>query len=1128
MTLDNKFLRTPHNLGSYALKLIDPKITTELSKRATSGNSVQTLMPFARLTSAIELNDEVAIRTKNRITTPGKYFSIGLHASQQHRADGNNTFLDNNGIFNYNNPFDSVYNIFSSTDADRGPIIGTIRQQSNGVVRSAYVRAKTDPSAAGQEFQLATDNLYASPPGIENITIDRKNNGQVNSAQVKISVPTLTQFEALAEIFFVPGVTMILEWGSISSTNVNDLTMLPWHDLSQIDNTILLNSGFGPNAFQIFEKYTYPSNGRYSFIVGKLASFDATLQSNGQFDINIRLVGPGEQNFAYTIYDTVSAILPDDNPSTALGGGSISQYFAANNDFDTLLSINPSNISGRDWSTHVIKPTRGVDTGDAPQKSSGTDSADGQAAVRETQQNIPAFLNELQQNGDPVFVSWKFFVNVILNDPIFGIKKLFNQAPLTTSELGQIRLINQLLDADDVLDPDEPFVGCHTYLRSTDPSVCVIYNAAAESAIRNGNTPWKAALGDEHLSRTAESNAAEFTKLGSFALGNNSDRGLLSKGVWLNAQAIRQSLMSGRTLHDGIANLLNRMNAAVNGYWELTLDFDEQEVTYESLLSGELISITNYLVIDRKYRGVLEKLKKAEIYKFNKFYNPATGVGSDELLEFNVALNTPPLLMTQLAFGRPTSDRNKTGVAMGGHDSSMQNLFEPTVSGGLSLIDIDIVRKNISAQNTTLTGRAAEAAAKQGANSLSQTPVISAQGTKTTELNSEQLIQNARESTFNKNKQQVDYIQKQIDEKEAKRKQLREVIGTRRTTATVPRSSDIASTALLDLDANIIEIVEPLVAVKGETALVAKLVSGVTVKRIGSRNWRNHNPGNIRKGSFANANGAIGSDADDGFAIFPNYETGRRAKEKLLFEGRNYKNLTISNAIARYAPASENDTVRYQRIVIQAVGGDFILSQMTRDQRQRMLDAMEKHEGFKVGSIEVVDSNAPPVVTGTATNAAEVEELANIEKEINNLKVQQNAIKNVIGPGKQLEIISNRYPYLRSVFTLIEFAPDLMGMMMSREPNLPPEEKDNFEINNNLKYSLNPLEANLKIVGISGIRIGELVRIGRLPKRLFENRGAWQILGITDTISPEEGWVSNIRCRFMPLPPVIVNQLKDI
>ena len=113
----------------------------------------------------------------------------------------------------------------------------------------------------------------------------------------------------------------------------------------------------------------------------------------------------------------------------------------------------------------------------------------------------------------------------------------------------------------------------------------------------------------------------------------------------------------------------------------------------------------------------------------------------------------------------------------------------------------------------------------------------------------------------------------------------------------------------------------------------------------GSRSWRNNNPGNIEYGPFARSMGAIGSDGR--FAIFPSYQSGRQAQERLLFDSKGYRNLTIGDAIRRWAPATENNVPAY----IAAMGGDADkpMSEYTPEERSRLLDAMQRHEGWKPG-----------------------------------------------------------------------------------------------------------------------------------------------------------------------------------
>ena len=134
---------------------------------------------------------------------------------------------------------------------------------------------------------------------------------------------------------------------------------------------------------------------------------------------------------------------------------------------------------------------------------------------------------------------------------------------------------------------------------------------------------------------------------------------------------------------------------------------------------------------------------------------------------------------------------------------------------------------------------------------------------------------------------------------------------------------------------------------------VIKRPDGSIEKLQGARNWRNNNPGNIEYGQFAKTNGAIGTDGR--FAIFPTYSAGRKAKEALIFGGKNYKDLDLASAISRYAPPSENNTQAYQQQVLSAVGGqNKQMSQYTAQERSSIMNAMEKVEGYKAGKTTMV------------------------------------------------------------------------------------------------------------------------------------------------------------------------------
>ena len=135
--------------------------------------------------------------------------------------------------------------------------------------------------------------------------------------------------------------------------------------------------------------------------------------------------------------------------------------------------------------------------------------------------------------------------------------------------------------------------------------------------------------------------------------------------------------------------------------------------------------------------------------------------------------------------------------------------------------------------------------------------------------------------------------------------------------------------------------------------------AGNQVQRIGNIPWRNNNPGDIRDGSFARSQpGYIGSDG--AFAIFATPDAGYAAQSALLF-GKSYINLSIADAITKYAPPSENNTTAYINSITTALGvsSNTPLSSLSADQRIALVHAMSKVEGYKVGTILLVGGGQP-------------------------------------------------------------------------------------------------------------------------------------------------------------------------
>jgi hypothetical protein len=198
---------------------------------------------------------------------------------------------------------------------------------------------------------------------------------------------------------------------------------------------------------------------------------------------------------------------------------------------------------------------------------------------------------------------------------------------------------------------------------------------------------------------------------------------------------------------------------------------------------------------------------------------------------------------------------------------------------------------------------------------------------------------------------------------------------------------------------------------------IVVMSGGNTVKRTGTFPWRNFNPGNIENGSFATEMGALkipNKGAPSRYAVFPNYQTGRNAMKQLL-QSSTYNRLLVSTAIAKWAPAVENNTAAYQAKVINAIGTDSVVGSLTDTQLNTMMDAIETAEGYRtVGTITTIASGAEaaaptaaPPVTPTVSTIAVPDAASAI------LDIYGSNIRNANLPRKD-------YTKLDSIMSIIE------------------------------------------------------------------------------------------------------------
>ena len=120
-------------------------------------------------------------------------------------------------------------------------------------------------------------------------------------------------------------------------------------------------------------------------------------------------------------------------------------------------------------------------------------------------------------------------------------------------------------------------------------------------------------------------------------------------------------------------------------------------------------------------------------------------------------------------------------------------------------------------------------------------------------------------------------------------------------------------------------------------------------KENGTVAWRNNNEGNLRPGSLSSSR--IGVDKKN-FAVFATPEDGHNAKKYLLFSSSSYKDLTLKDAIKKYAPASDNNNPDSYANFIMRNGKveNKAMRKYTSDEQERIMSSMKIQEGYKAGT----------------------------------------------------------------------------------------------------------------------------------------------------------------------------------
>jgi hypothetical protein len=646
-----------HNFSSFSYKIINKNIRDILDARSRLDNTVQVAMPFVKATTTIQHS-----YLDNDLSNMG--FTLGLHGINE----------------------DVKYQDMYHSQDGLTPLIG-YTYTDKGTTKRIYAKnpATEELARIGQIFDPSTELLtYPNtkpfvripPPGITNVKISRgARGGKIGLAEIQLNIPSLIQLESLHRTFLIPGVGLVLEWGQQfapydktnpiitreTSTTSEELRaqlydvsdyMFPWYNRPELLRVLdaLARRSYGLD--DILEKYVYPSNGQYMWMFGRIGNFSVKSNADGSFNATVKIAGQSEDEWAYL---TRTTVVPRKDSSSkyfcASDTNSVRSYFTntisdlggnLKSLLDTIVSNKSLPPSLADWKNHVvIVPPANQVEGD-PQPTTQTP-----ATTEKT----------FAEEDDAYFMTWRFFVNVVINDPNYGVRNIFARAGMDDDKLSTIGLLKSYADGDNrenkdvgnvqkIDDPKESYVGMNKYLRSIDPSTLLIVNKQAVDLAR-ANPQYQIASIDEDLLRDTEfSNALEKATVSFDKSTDFDDRGFLSSGVWINHKAVISAMIGADTILRGVSNLLERMNAATMNYWQLALDVSEGDSVLNEPNSYSVVDANWFESSDKAVAEFIEN-----VHVFNKYVrvdNNGTLVGSD-VLECTLDLSLPKRLFAQIA-----------------------------------------------------------------------------------------------------------------------------------------------------------------------------------------------------------------------------------------------------------------------------------------------------------------------------------------------------------------------------------------------------------------------------------------------------------------------------------------------
>ena len=147
---------------------------------------------------------------------------------------------------------------------------------------------------------------YVPMPGIESANISFYNRGALARADLKIKVYSVEQLQIFDLLYFRIGYTMLLEWGHVLYLN-NEGTLVNRNDFFTDPFSKFFETKKQDDILKAIKKERKDSFYNYDAMLGKVVNFTWKFNTDGSYDIDLKLIGYGDLIEALKINTTGEA-----------------------------------------------------------------------------------------------------------------------------------------------------------------------------------------------------------------------------------------------------------------------------------------------------------------------------------------------------------------------------------------------------------------------------------------------------------------------------------------------------------------------------------------------------------------------------------------------------------------------------------------------------------------------------------------------------------------------------------------------------------------------------------------------------------------------------------------------------